>query len=689
MKNLSIKEKCIDIPTPRVENIDDLDDIELTENSNSIESEDVKSNFCQCSVDGFSFVPTAKTTKILPAGYYTIEMSQQIGYFFNKQNVITNKLYRLPNKAVDTIMDDIDKFWSIKENYIKYNRVYRRNYLLYSAPGTGKTSLINLMCQDLIKKYNGIVVSIRNENDIYYYHPIMKMFRTIEPDRKMIVIIEDIDNFVSDRYSSRSSLETTLLNILDGNFKFDNTVIIATTNYPENLAEEYLTLDVKQSDPLSVTVNLDRAPFEAGASLKAFELAKKISENINGNYVYLSPLGCEGAYLYSGLGLMASQGQVLACGKAFAFTPFAKTTSQTQCEILKAYDEILKALAMGIMDYMSESASHGIALSLSGGADSALCATAVFYMALCALEDLGPQGLVSKLHELKIYVPLCKEDEDPLDYLRSEVMPKLLVTVYQGSENSGEVTFNAAKDLALFLGASHFSWSIAKVVNDYLKLYDDLGIGEKLSWDKDDLALQNIQARVRLPGIWLVANREGRLLLATSNLSEASVGYCTMDGDTAGGLSPIAGIGKSVVRKINAYLEEVGLLTSQGRFKVKALDKVNAQAPTAELRPGGTQTDERDLMPYVLLDAIRKALSLNVRVQDLIATIKQDPACQDFADSFIKENLERYFRLHARSQWKRERFATGFHIEHDDASPESYLHLPIFTSDLKALSAYL
>lgn len=239
MKNLSIKEKCIDIPTPRVENIDDLDDIELTENSNSIESEDVKSNFCQWSVDGFSFVPTAKTTKILPAGYYTIEMSQQIGYFFNKQNVITNKLYRLPNKAVDTIMDDIDKFWGIKENYIKYNRVYRRNYLLYSAPGTGKTSLINLMCQDLIKKYNGIVVSIRNENDIYYYHPIMKMFRTIEPDRKMIVIIEDIDNFVSDRYSSRSSLETTLLNILDGNFKFDNTVIIATTNYPENLAERY------------------------------------------------------------------------------------------------------------------------------------------------------------------------------------------------------------------------------------------------------------------------------------------------------------------------------------------------------------------------------------------------------------------------------------------------------------------
>lgn len=199
----------------------------------------IKSDVVQWSISGTNFFPTAKTIDILPAGYYTIELSQQMGYFFNKQTIITNKLYRLPNIAVDTIMDDIDKFWKLKENYKKYNRVYRRNYLLYSAPGTGKTSLINLMSQELIDRYNGVIVSLRNEDDIYHYHDIMKLFRAIEPERKMIVIIEDIDNFTSNHASRRSSLETTLLNILDGNFKYDNTVIIATTNYPEDLAERY------------------------------------------------------------------------------------------------------------------------------------------------------------------------------------------------------------------------------------------------------------------------------------------------------------------------------------------------------------------------------------------------------------------------------------------------------------------
>ena len=206
----------------------------------SNDDESFKNNVEQWSINGTAFVPTSKTSKTLPSGYYTIEQNQQVGYYFSKQVIKTNKLYRLPNAAVDSILNDIDKFWSLKPNYEKYNRVYRRNYLLYSAPGTGKTSLINLMCNDLIEKYNGVIVSLRNETDIYLYHDIMKLFREIEPDRKMIVIIEDIDNFTSNGMTKRSSLETTLLNILDGNFKFDNTVIIATTNYPEDLADRYV-----------------------------------------------------------------------------------------------------------------------------------------------------------------------------------------------------------------------------------------------------------------------------------------------------------------------------------------------------------------------------------------------------------------------------------------------------------------
>ncbi|GAA4585766.1 hypothetical protein GCM10023107_01740 [Actinoplanes octamycinicus] len=68
------------------------------------------------------------------------------------------------------------------------------------------------------------------------------------------------------------------------------------------------------------------------------------------------------------------------------------------------------------------------------------------------------------------------------------------------------------------------------------------GLGRQLTWESDDIPLQNIQARVRAPGIWMLANVRNALLLATSNRSEAAVGYATMDGDTSGGLSPVGGL---------------------------------------------------------------------------------------------------------------------------------------------------
>src|ERR1035441_6631523 len=79
-------------------------------------------------------------------------------------------------------------------------------------------------------------------------------------------------------------------------------------------------------------------------------------------------------------------------------------------------------------------------------------------------------------------------------------------------------------------------------------------LGRKLGWEQDDLALQNIQARVRSPGIWLLANLNNALLLSTSNRSEAAVGYATMDGDTSGGLSPIAGIDKAFLDRKSTRL---------------------------------------------------------------------------------------------------------------------------------------
>lgn len=211
---------------------------EFLESSNDIIYANIKNDVNQWSVIDGKMVPVSNTVKNLEAGYYSINISNTCGLYFIKNEVHLNKLYRLPNKATDIILDDIDKFWTLEDKYKKYNRVFRRNYLLYSAPGTGKTSLINLMCKDLIEKYNGIVISLATSDEIRIFVEAMRVLRKIEPNRKVIAIIEDIDNFTGDEYN-RSTLDTYLLNILDGNMKMDGIVIIATTNHIEKMENRY------------------------------------------------------------------------------------------------------------------------------------------------------------------------------------------------------------------------------------------------------------------------------------------------------------------------------------------------------------------------------------------------------------------------------------------------------------------
>ena len=189
-------------------------------------------------IDGTYIVSVSDTFEHLEPGYYTLGSNPNIGMYFIKENVNLDKLYRMPNEATNIVMDDISKFWTLRERYKKYHQVFKRNYLLYSAPGTGKTSLINIMCQDLINKYQGIVFSLTCANDIEMFVDAVRRVRKIDGDKPIIAVIEDIDNFIGDEHN-RSSLDTHLLNILDGNFKMSDVVIIATTNYIERVQARY------------------------------------------------------------------------------------------------------------------------------------------------------------------------------------------------------------------------------------------------------------------------------------------------------------------------------------------------------------------------------------------------------------------------------------------------------------------
>jgi NAD+ synthase (glutamine-hydrolysing) len=254
-----------------------------------------------------------------------------------------------------------------------------------------------------------------------------------------------------------------------------------------------------------------------------------------------------------------------------------------------------------------------------------------------------------------------------------DLTARLLTTVYQGTQNSSRTTRDAAEAVATAIGAEHFVWDVDDPVAQFTHRVET-ALGRKLSWDQDDIALQNIQARTRSPGVWMLANLRNALLLATSNRSEAAVGYTTMDGDTSGGLAPIAGIDKAFLRRWLKWMEREGPI---GLGALGALGFVNQQAPTAELRPlSESQTDEGDLMPYEILDAIeRLAIRDKLVPVEVFEHLKIHYSAYD--ENTLIEWTAKFFRLWCRNQWKRERFAPSFHLDDESLDPKTWCRFPI------------
>ncbi|MSQ82581.1 MAG: NAD(+) synthase [Myxococcales bacterium] len=338
-------------------------------------------------------------------------------------------------------------------------------------------------------------------------------------------------------------------------------------------------------------------------------------------------------------------------------------------ETQKLWD-FARAVALGLFDYLRKSRSHGYALSLSGGADSAACACLVSAMLELARQDLGDQGLREKLGYIS-QLQNCTTI--------AEHMKVLLTTAYQATENSGAVTSNAAAKIAEAVGATHHQWSVQPLLNHYREIAEK-ALARPLDWAHDDIALQNIQARVRAPGIWFLANVENKLLLTTSNRSEAAVGYATMDGDTCGGLAPLAGIDKHFLRRFLRWLHSPDKPALPGLTPIAALSYINAQQPTAELRPPDKlQTDEDDLMPYDVLDCLEKAA---IRDKQL-PTEAHQTACERFPQYDAQRMafwVRRFFTLWCRNQWKRERYAPSFHLDDENLDPRSWCRFPILSS---------
>ncbi len=425
------------------------------------------------------------------------------------------------------------------------------------------------------------------------------------------------------------------------------------------------------SNNTDLILNPSASHFAFGKAKFRENLVVSSSKKFNTVYVYTNLLGNEaGQMIYDGDILIASHGTLVGRNRRLSFQDFNLLCVEINFDsphtthhipVLPDFPsrnhEFSNAASLALFDYMRKSKSRGFVLSLSGGADSSTIAVLVAEIVRHGVAELGKKKFQQK------------SGFDLSGSTSEEFVGQLLTTAYQGTKHSSQDTLQSARTLANSIGAVFYHWKIDDEVNSF-RIKIETAIGQTLNWERDDITLQNIQARARGAIIWTLANLNKALLLATSNRSEGDVGYATMDGDTSGSISPISGVSKHFILQWLRFAER--------ELDYQGLQPVNKLTPTAELRPVEQhQTDEDDLMPYeALLKIEREAILHRKSPKEVHDSLRHSLDAQ-----MLKDWIQTFFRLWARNQWKRERYAPGFHFDDFNTDPRSWFRFPILSGE--------
>jgi hypothetical protein len=190
------------------------------ENPGSIVSTESVSGESRWSEADGLFWRAKKTHAIIPAGLYNCVHVDGIGAALRKQELNTDDLLVLPEKNSEEIYAEFERFWTLEKVFQKFGFLYKRGFLLWGPPGSGKTSLINLMMKII--------------EDAEIASGCLSMVRKNEPSRPLITIMEDLDALV-ERWG-----EAGYLNLLDGSEQVNNVIHVGTTNYPERLDKRFV-----------------------------------------------------------------------------------------------------------------------------------------------------------------------------------------------------------------------------------------------------------------------------------------------------------------------------------------------------------------------------------------------------------------------------------------------------------------
>ncbi|PIP55085.1 MAG: NAD+ synthase [Bacteroidetes bacterium CG23_combo_of_CG06-09_8_20_14_all_32_9] len=341
----------------------------------------------------------------------------------------------------------------------------------------------------------------------------------------------------------------------------------------------------------TLMINIASSPFSFNHSGSRKTVLCENAKKYKLPLIYVNQVGANTELIFDG-GSMA----INATGKVFSELPYFEEsvrlidTSTTSAEIQKnempAIEKIYKAIILGIHDYFNKTGFNKAVLGLSGGIDSAL-------VLVLAVKALGKENV----HAL--------------------LMP---------SRYSSQHSVTDALMLTSNLGVTYDLISIEPAFTNFETSLVPIFAGKAT-----DITEENIQARIRGTLLMAYSNKFGNILLNTSNKSEMAVGYGTLYGDMAGGLSVIGDLYKTQVYQLANYINSHGEIIPRN---------IIIKAPSAELRPN--QKDSDSLPKYDILDKI------------LFAYIEQKTPLEEIVElGFDKQVVEKVIRLVNANEYKR------------------------------------
>lgn len=180
---------------------------------------------------GPGFMATTPTVATLLSGCYDIQADNN-GVFVVPALPPSGILLELPEMRSDAVISVVDNFWNSEKDYKEGNEFvvggaqFKAGVMIYGPPGSGKSCTIKIVSKKLVERGGTVFFSSGHPANTMRW---LEDFARVEPNRKSIVILEDIDSLIQN-YGEGSYLE-----MLDSAKTINNVLFIATTNYPEHL----------------------------------------------------------------------------------------------------------------------------------------------------------------------------------------------------------------------------------------------------------------------------------------------------------------------------------------------------------------------------------------------------------------------------------------------------------------------